>query len=116
MINPALQWLTVRASPPGMLACGMRGPDGKFACHSVEEDCPAGKMEKILGHFDGLRATLYADPLAPRWSTWTFERGQIRFVVRPDGWLLGLMVRSESDAQPKLDPLSNEFLSLQLGH
>ena len=114
MTAAAQQWLADRASPPGMLACGMRRPDGKFVCRSVEDFCPAAKLEKILGHFAGLRDMLFTGGLAPRWNTWAFEQGQIRFVERHDGWLLGLIVRSESDAVPGLDSLSQEFLSLQL--
>ena len=114
MKNSPQQWLTSRAVPPGMLACGMRGPDGIFVCHSVEASCPAGTLEKILRQFDTARATLFSDDLAPSWSTWAFERGQIRFVERPDGWLLGLLIRTDTEAQRRLDPLSTEFLSLEL--
>jgi hypothetical protein len=106
----AQQWLVDRASPPGMLACGLRRPDGKYVCRSVEETCPAAKVERILGQFEGVRALLSAEKLSPRWSTWAFEQGQIRFVERPDGWLLGLIVRVDSDALYGL-----EFLSLELG-
>jgi hypothetical protein len=113
MKNSVQQWLTSRAVPPGMLACGVRGPDGIFVCHSVEESCPAGTLEKILRQFEQLRA-LFSDDLAPSWSTWAFERGQIRFVERPDGWLLGLLIRTDTEAQRRLDPLSTEFLSLEL--
>lgn len=115
MKDPALQWLTDRASPPGMLACGLRRPDGKFICRSIEESCPAAKMERILGQFPSLREAVFTGQLSPRWSTWAFEQGQIRFVERSDGWLLGLVVRTESEALPSLDPLSLEFLSLELG-
>jgi hypothetical protein len=115
MKDPAQQWLTDRASPPGMLGCGLRRPDGKFICRSVEEKCPVGTMQRILSQFAGLRAAVFTDKLSPRWSTWAFEHGQIRFVERPDGWLLGLVVRTESDALPGLDSLSLEFLSLELG-
>ena len=115
MKDSALQWLTDRALPPGMLACGLRRPDGDVVCRSVEESCPVEKMGEILGEFAGLRASLFSEKLSPRWSTWAFERGQIRFVERPDGWLLGLVVRTESEALPSLDPLSQEFLTLQFG-
>lgn len=115
MKNPAQQWLVDRASPAGMLACGLRRPDGKYVCRSVEENFPVGKMERILGQFENQRAALFTDALSPRWVTWAFEQGQVRFVERPDGWLLGLVVRTESDAVPCLDPLSVEFLSLKLG-
>jgi hypothetical protein len=115
MKDPAQQWLIDRASPPGMLACGLRRPNGKVICRSIEEAYPAAKMEKILGQFPSLRAAADTDKLSPRWCTWAFEQGQIRFVERPDGWLLGLVVRTESDALPTLDPLSTEFLTLNLG-
>ena len=58
---------------------------------------------------------MFTDKLSPRRSTWAFEQGQIRFVKRPDGWLLGFVVRTESDALPGLDSLSPEFLALELG-
>jgi len=112
MKTSAQLWLTSRAAPPGMLACGIRRPDGKCVCHSLEEICPLGRMEKMLGQFEALRGA-FSDHVAPRWTTWCFEHGQIRFVQRADGWLLGLVIRAESDAYPKLDPLSQEFLSLE---
>jgi hypothetical protein len=114
MKDTAQQWLTNRASPPGMLACGLRTPDGKFIGHSIEDSCSTKTLESILGRFDSLRKEVYSDQLTPRWSTWSFERGQIRFVARPDGWVLAMVARDASDAQPWLDPLSTEFLSLEL--
>jgi len=114
MNDSALPWLTDRASPPGTLACGLRRPDGNFVCHSVEETCPAATIEEILAHFDLLAAAVFTEQPVPDWSTWSFEKGQIRFVERPDGWRLALVVRSESDAALALDVLSLEFLSLPL--
>jgi hypothetical protein len=115
MKNTAKQWLTDRASPAGMLACGLRSPDGQTVCRSIEDILPEITMQKLLGQFEQVRATLFAEPLSPRWCTWAFEHGLIRFVPRPDGWVLGLVIRAESDAQPRLDPLSAEFLALDLG-
>lgn len=109
------QWLTERASPPGMLACGVRRPDGKLICRSIEDVCPSETMERILGQFESIRASLFTDQFSPRWCNWAFDQGQIRFVERPDGWLLGLVIRNESDALPCLDPLSFEFIALDLG-
>lgn len=115
-MNPSpQQWLANRASLPGMLACGVRRPDGGQVSHSREDICPTGKVEQLLNQFENLRSALFAGPAAPRWWTWTFEQGQIRFVARPDGWVLGLVARHDSDAIPQLDPLSNEFLSLEFG-
>jgi len=114
MNDSALQWLTDRASPPGTLACGLRRPDGNFVCHSVEETCPAATIEGILAHFDNLAAAIFTEQPVPDWSTWSFEKGQIRFVERPDGWRLALIVRIEYDAALALDTLSLEFLTLPL--
>ena len=72
-------------------------------------------MEEILDQYASLCAAGFFDLFAPQWCTWAFEQGQIRFAARPDGWLLGLVVRSESDALPELDLLCHEFLSLELG-
>jgi hypothetical protein len=113
MSDAAQQWLSGRASPPGMLACGLRKPGGALVCRSVEGLCPVAKMEKILAQFESLEPALPQGESAPRWTTWNFEQGQIRFVPRADGWLLGLVVRPDSAAAPKLDPLSEEFLALQ---
>ena len=114
MNESALQWLTDRASPPGTLGCGLRGPDGNFLGRSFEENCPVEMVEQILGHYDNLSATVFTESPSPRWSTWRFEQGQIRFVERPDGWRVALIVRVESDAALALDALSTEFLSLSL--
>jgi hypothetical protein len=115
MKKPVQQWLANRASPPGVLACGLRRPDGELICHSREDTCQTEKMELILRQFESLRETLVSVQMLPRWWTWAFEQGQIRFVARSDGWLLGLVVRFDSEAMPQLDSLSNEFLSLELG-
>src|SRR5579859_4376147 len=102
MSKASQEWLTDRASPPGMLACGMRGPDGKFFSHSLEEICTKGNVERMLRQFESLRSNLFSEQLSPSWTTWAFERGQIRFVSRPDGWLLGLCIRPDSEAQLRL--------------
>ena len=115
MNNTVQDWLASRAAPPGVVACGLRQPDGNYICHSADESCPVEKMEKILGQFHQMRATLFTGDFLPRWNTWTFERARIRFVEHPDGWLLGLIVRTECDPPPDLDALSNEFLSIKFG-
>ena len=114
MNDSALQWLTNCTAPPGTLACGLRQPDGNCLYHSVDKTCPPATIEKILAHFENLAAAAFAELSAPRWSTWAFEHGQVRFVRRMDGWSLALVVRAESDAAPALDSLSQEFLSAPL--
>jgi hypothetical protein len=48
-----------------------------------------------------------------RWHTWIFANGKIRYVLRPDGWIFAIAVRTNSDAAQVLDPLTEEFLALQ---
>ena len=114
MISPALEWLMNRASPSGMLGCGLRQPDGKLMGRSIEESCPASQIESVLAHFDTISAEVFIETPAPSWSTWSFEHGRIRFVERPDGWRLVLAARTDSEAMNLLDELSLEFLSLGL--
>jgi hypothetical protein len=114
MNDSAQQWLTERVTTPGTLAAGLRRPDGNCACHSVEDACSAEAIERILGHFDSLAAAVFTGAPAPQWSTWVFQMGHIRFIERPDGWRLALVVRTGSDAASTLDSLSLEFLSLPL--
>jgi len=108
------QWLAARATAPGMLACGVRLPDRACLCHSFSETCPRENLEKILHQLAYTQSSLANDGFAPRWSTWTFERGLVRLVLRPDGVLLGLVVQSGAEAAPNPDPLSEEFLALNL--
>lgn len=114
MIESFPQWLKDQVPTHGTLVWGVRGPNGKSFCLGFEAEYPAAKMEKILGQYDSLRGASFLDNLAPRWSTWMFERGQIRFVERSDGWLLAVMVRTRSEAAVRLNIVSEEFLALQV--
>jgi hypothetical protein len=111
MNDSALKWLTSRAATPGTLACALRHPDGHCLCHTVDAACPEAVMERILVQFESLASVPSAEPAAPRWSTWSFENGQLRLVTRPDGWCLAVVVRNESEAATALDAASQEFLA-----
>lgn len=107
------QWLAARAAVPGLLACGVRVSEILCVCHGLSAKCPAEKMEKILHQLADAQPWLFNDGLTPRWTTWTFEQGQIRIVNRTDGLLFGLLAAPDAAAQ-NLDLLSEEFLALQL--
>lgn len=116
-MNEALkQWLANRAAVSGLLACGVRATEFLCLCHGDEQNCPPEKMEKILHQIADAQPWLFQGGPAPRWSTWTFEQGQLRIVNRPDGLLLGLAVRVDTDAAQSLDLLSEEFLALPTGN
>lgn len=114
MNTTAAKWLTDQASSFGTLACGLRKPDGKFVCQGFEEFCSISKMEELLGFFSRVQAEYVSAKITPRWSTWSFDRGLVRFAARPDGWMFGLVVQPGSDAANKLDELFAEFLSARL--
>jgi len=114
MNDLAQQWLTERASQSGTLAGALRNPDGALISHSLDPVCPPATVEKILADFDSLPSTV-VEPAVPRWSTWAFESGQIRFVERPNGWRFVLIVRNETSGATALDSVSQEFLTVAFG-
>ena len=99
---------------PGTLGGGILRPDGSRVCRSVDETFPGEKMERVLELLAQFQPELASAIAAPRWSTWQFEQGKIRCVCRPDGWLLGLAVRTETDAANNLNKSSDDFLGLDL--
>jgi hypothetical protein len=103
-------WFAGLPAVPGMLACGVRRPDGKCIGHGDGKNYPAEKIEKLLRQFVELHEPLAAAELSPRWTTWAFEYGHLRFVSRPDKWLLMLLVTPETEAMRELDALSEDFL------
>lgn len=107
-----IQWLSARAEVQGLLGCGIRAGETLCACHSNDQNCSADQMEKMLHRIADAQPWLFQDGPQPRWSTWIFEQGQIRVVSRPDGLMLGLAVRVDTDAAQNLDQLSAEFLAL----
>jgi hypothetical protein len=107
------RWLAANVNAPGTLGGGIHLPDGFCICQSFDEHFPSEKIEKILRQLASAQMLLPEAGLAPRWNTWVFEQGKIRCVARPDGLLLGVAVRVETDAAQKLDKVSDEFLALQ---
>jgi hypothetical protein len=103
-------WFASLPAVPGMLACGVRQPNGKCAGYGDEKIYPAEKIEKLLGQFATLQEPLVAAGFFPRWTTWMFVYGQLRFVARPDQRLLMLLVSPDTEAAQMLDRLAEEFL------
>jgi len=114
MNNVINQWFASCALAPGILGCGVRGPDGTCVSQSFHDSIPRDRLEKALQNLGDSFVSLAAHGLAPRWLTWTFERGQLRVARRPDGVLLGLVIQPNSPAAENLDRLTEEFLALNL--
>ena len=104
-------WFASISAVPGMLACGVRRPAGKCVTFGEEKNYPVEKLEKLLHQFAELHEPLPAAEFSPRWTTWAFEYGHIRFVARPDKWLLMLLASPDSDAVRELDRISEDFLA-----
>jgi hypothetical protein len=104
-------WFARLPAMPGMLACGVRQPNGKCIGYGDDRIYPAEKIEKLLGQFAGLHEPLAAAEFSPRWTTWAFEYGHLRFVMRPDKRLLMLLVSPDTEAVRELDRIAEEFLA-----
>jgi hypothetical protein len=108
------KWLADRVNVPGTLGGGIHLPDGSCVCQSVDDQFTADRIEKLLQRVAQFQTQLSDPSQSLQWSTWGFEQGKLRCVVRPDGWLLGIAVRNETDAAKMLNKLSKEFLALEL--
>jgi hypothetical protein len=112
--DPVKEWLPQRVTAAGVLACGLRRPNGKLAAQCADASCPPAAMENLLRQLEGARSLFAAEKQSPRWFTFSYEHGQIRFVARPDGWHFAVVVRPETDGANVLDALCEEFLQLPL--
>jgi hypothetical protein len=104
-------WFAALPAVPGLLACGVRQPNGKCVGFGDDRIYPAEKIEKLLKQFVELHAPLAASEISPRWTTWAFEYGQLVFVPRPDKWLLMLLVSPETEAVRELHRIAEDFLA-----
>jgi hypothetical protein len=107
-------WFAGLPQVAGMLACGVIRPNGRCLIHSGEKNLPEKKIEPLMRRFIELHEPLASTGLSPRWSTWAFEYGHLRFVPHPDNWLLLLIAAPETEAAQKLNEISGEFLAQSL--
>jgi hypothetical protein len=112
--DPVKEWLPQRAAAAGVLASGLRRPNGRLGCQCSDASCPPAVMENLMRQLDSSRTLHSGEKLPPRWVTYCFDHGLIRFVVRADGWQFAAVVRPETDAAQQLDELSAEFLTLPI--
>jgi hypothetical protein len=115
MLAQIQEWLNQRALPPGILAVGGCRRGGDVYLQTFNPQFPPEGLENFFRLFLSGQAGPGGDRMAPVWSTWVFERGVIRIIERPDGWLLGIIVAPESPVQGVLDAVAREFLALEPG-
>jgi hypothetical protein len=108
------QWLGQCALAPGMFGCGVCLPDGNCVSHDFGDIFPQATFNEALRSLDNSLPAIFAHGLAPRWLTWTFERGQMRVALHPDGVLLTLAVEPNTPAAQNLDLFTEEFMALNL--
>jgi hypothetical protein len=114
MNNSIEQWFASCAVLPGILGCGVRQPDGVCVSQRFHDSCSRERLDQALQSIGDSLSAYSTHGLAPRWLTWTFEQGQLRLVLRPDGRLLALVLQPNSPAAENLDLLTGEFLALNL--
>jgi len=114
-MNDAInQWFASCAVVPGILGCGVCLPDGTCVSHSFHDACPRERLDQALQSLGDSLPSFSTHGLAPRWLTWTFEQGQLRVALRPDGLLFGLAIQPNSPAAENLDLLTEELLALNV--
>jgi len=109
------QWLTDRASLPGMLGCAVNLPERGYVSRGSSQACPGEKVEAILNQLTDTLATLAANGLSADRLNWTFGSGHIHLITRPDGASLALAAAVDTEAARNLETLAGEFLALNLG-
>jgi hypothetical protein len=108
------QWLDSCARAPGILACGVCRPDRTCVSASISAACPRELMDQILKTLADSLPAFSTRGFLPDQLKWTFERGQLLLVARPDGCLLGLVMQPDSPSAQNPDVLTGEFLALEL--
>ena len=55
MKDPVKEWLPQRVIVAGVMAGGLRRPNGKLAVQCADASCPPAAMENLLRQLDGSR-------------------------------------------------------------
>jgi hypothetical protein len=108
------QWLASCTRAPDALGCGVRLTDQTSVSRSFNDAFPQTHLVEALRCLNEFSPVISGHGFFPRWLTWTFEQGQMRVVVRPDGALLALAVSPGKAAAEMLDVLTEEFSALKL--
>ncbi|MGB7768952.1 MAG: hypothetical protein WBN22_08885 [Verrucomicrobiia bacterium] len=115
-MNDTLQErLATGAIAAGMLGCGIRLPDSTCLSYSFNESYPREHLDQVLHQLAETVTLLAGHGLAPRRLIWTFDQGQICLIPRPDGALLAVAIRPNTDVAENVDQLAEEFFALPAG-
>jgi hypothetical protein len=89
-------WLSQISPEVGIIACGVRLPDGSFVTHSFSYDFPEDQWQAVWQKLDETVQTFSVRHLPVARQCWTFERHYLLWIMRQDGLALGILTTQES--------------------
>lgn len=106
------QWLASNTLLPGVHACCVRFPDRACLTQVFGEPLTADRLDQTWNTIVEMIPALSAQRLPPTRMVWSFQQGELHFVLRPDGIALGLYTVPQSTESLAIRQLIAEFLSL----
>jgi hypothetical protein len=107
------RWLAANTLLPGVHACCIRFPDRASLAQVFGEHLKPDRLEQTWNTLSEMVPALQAQRLPPSRMAWSFEQGDLHFVLRPDGIALGLFTAPQAGDSPALQNLITEFLTLE---
>ena len=89
-------WLGQISGEVGLLACGVRLPDGSFLTQSFSYDFPADQWDVVWKKLDETAHTFSLRHLPVARQCWKFERHHLYWAMRPDGLAFGLLATQDA--------------------
>jgi hypothetical protein len=83
------RWIEQNGTLPGVLACGIRFPDGNAACHISSGDLTTAQLKQTLEQLADAVKGLNLHRLVATRLQWSYENGRVYYVLRRDGIGLG---------------------------
>ena len=84
-------WLHQVTQLPGIIVCGLLMPDRTTLTHSVSEDFPEDRMDRVWQRLAEISQTLTIHRVSGQQLRWNYENAHIHYAVRSDGTGLGLV-------------------------
>jgi hypothetical protein len=93
MSIPVTTWLNRISADSGLLACGVRLPQGSCVNQSFTPSFPSEKLDDVWGQLSEAVNAFRLRRIALNRLCWKYDRVHVWFVVRPDGLGLGLVFK-----------------------
>jgi hypothetical protein len=105
-------WFAVNTLLPGVHACCVRFPDRASLTQVFGEQWKQDRLDQTWNTITEMIPVLQAQRLPPARMLWSFEQGELHFILRPDGIALGLFTTPQAGELPAIQELINGFLTL----